>query len=70
MFVGNSTPNILNASVNEEMEVIHENKSPNNISNMERKIDNMYRKLQLTPNNSDSVVDDSMRWLSVIYLFF
>ena len=44
----------------EEMEVIHENKSPNNISDMERNIDDMYRKLQLTPNNSDSVVNDSM----------
>ena len=60
MFEGNSTPNILNVSVNEEMEVIHEKKSPNNISEMERDIDDMYRKLQLTPNNSDSVVNDSM----------
>ena len=53
MFEGKSTPNILNFSVNENMEIIHENKSPNNISDMERKIYEMYRKLQLTPNNSD-----------------
>ena len=49
MCEGKSAPNILNVSVNKNMEIIHESKSPNNVLDMERKIDEMYRMLQLTP---------------------